>query len=213
MGAWKQRRAKPGGTAEAQASVPANDCMGQERFLFFLLSRNHRKEPNQHGCKQRDPLQNLSGRERDAPGMVQRPGRHEEQARPSAQPRHRPAHDRPGTGGAYSATSWSSRSWTTTTPTSPSRRRSGFLQDVPSLAPGAGLLPGGKARHPGKDLLQVRGQQHLRQPQAELRHRPGLLRQEAGPQGRDHRDRRRPVGHGPLHGLRLLWAWTARSSW
>ena len=43
----------------------------------------------------------------------------------------------------------------------------------------------------------------FRQPQAELRHRPGLLRQAAGPEGRHHRDRRRSVGHGPQHGLRL----------
>ena len=27
---------------------------------------------------------------------------------------------------------------------------------------------------------------------------------EAGPEGRDHRDRRRPVGHGPVHGLRVF---------
>ena len=39
---------------------------------------------------------------------------------------------------------------------------------------------------PRQDLLQVRGQQHLRLPQAEQRHRPGLLRQEPGPQGRHH---------------------------
>ena len=36
-----------------------------------------------------------------------------------------------------------------------------------------------------------------------VRHCPGLLCQAAGPQGRYHRDRRRPVGHGPVHGLRI----------
>ena len=55
----------------------------------------------------------------------------------------------------------------------------------------------------GKDLLQVRGQQHLRLPQAQFRHRPGLLRQKAGSARRHHGDGSRPVGHGPEHGLRL----------
>ena len=46
----------------------------------------------------------------------------------------------------------------------------------------------------------------LVQPQAQLRRGTGLLCQEAGPEGRHHRDRRRPVGHGPVHGLQLLRA-------
>ena len=58
----------------------------------------------------------------------------------------------------------------------------------------------------GAHLLQVRGQQHLRQPQAELCHRSGLLRQGAGSDRRDHGDRCRPVGHGAEHGLRLSGA-------
>ena len=47
-------------------------------------------------------------------------------------------------------------------------------------SPGTGLLSGEETGHPGKDLLQVRGQQHQRQPQAEFRHCPGLLRETAG---------------------------------
>lgn len=78
-----------------------------------------------------------------------------------------------------------------------------FLPDVPSLPAGSGLLSGGKAPDSGKDLLQVRGQQHLRLPQAQFRHRPGLLRQKAGSARRHHGDGSRPVGHGPEHGLRL----------
>ena len=46
----------------------------------------------------------------------------------------------------------------------------------------------------------------LRQPQAELRHRAGVLRQKAGTQGRYDRDGRRSVGHGPFHGLRVSGA-------
>ena len=57
-----------------------------------------------------------------------------------------------------------------------------------------------------EEKLQIRGQQHLRQPQAQFRHRAGLLCQAAGSQGRDHRDRRRPVGHRPLHGMFLFRA-------
>ena len=40
----------------------------------------------------------------------------------------------------------------------------------------------------------------------QLRYRSGLLRQEAGSQGRYDRDRRRPVGNRPQHGLLLLQA-------
>ncbi len=43
------------------------------------------------------------------------------------------------------------------------------------------------------------------QPQAQLRHRAGLLRQKAGLEGRHHRDRSRSVGHGAVDGLLLLW--------
>ena len=45
-----------------------------------------------------------------------------------------------------------------------------------------------------------------RQPQAELCHRAGVLRQKAGTQGRYDRDGRRSVGHGPFHGLRVSGA-------
>ena len=38
---------------------------------------------------------------------------------------------------------------------------------------------------------------------AYLRHCTGLLREEPGPERRHDRDRCRPVGHGPLHGLRI----------
>ena len=65
-----------------------------------------------------------------------------------------------------------------------------------------------KLQHPGQNLLQVRGQQHQRQPQAQLRHRPGLLRQGAGPDRRDHRDRRGPVGHRPGRWPAPTLAWT-----
>ena len=34
-----------------------------------------------------------------------------------------------------------------------------------------------------------------------------------GLKGRDHRDRSRPVGHRPVHGLLPTWAWTARCTW
>ena len=53
-----------------------------------------------------------------------------------------------------------------------------------------------KLGHPGEDLLQVRGQQHLRLAQAELRRRPGLLRQEPGPQAASPR-RRAPASGAP----------------
>ena len=66
------------------------------------------------------------------------------------------------------------------------------------------LLPREEARYSGEDLLQVRRKQHQRKPQAQLRYRSGLLCQEAGPQGRYHRDRCRSVGNSSFHGLLIL---------
>ena len=48
------------------------------------------------------------------------------------------------------------------------------------------------------------GQQHERKPQTELRDRAGVLREEAGAQGRDDRDGRRSMGYRPLDGLLVL---------
>ena len=50
------------------------------------------------------------------------------------------------------------------------------------------------ARYAGAHLLQVRGRQPGRQPQAQHRHRPGVLRQAGGRDPLRDRDRRRPVG-------------------
>ena len=50
------------------------------------------------------------------------------------------------------------------------------------------------ARHAGAHLLQERGRQPGRQPQAEHGDPPGLLQQGRGHQAHRHRDRRRPVG-------------------
>ena len=57
------------------------------------------------------------------------------------------------------------------------------------------------ARHAGADLLQVRGREPGRLAQAEHGRAAGLLQRQGRHQEAHHRDRRRPVGHGP--GLRL----------
>ena len=46
--------------------------------------------------------------------------------------------------------------------------------------------------------------QHVRQPQAEQRHSPGLLCQEAGTERCDNGNRRRSVGHSPFGSLLLF---------
>ena len=50
------------------------------------------------------------------------------------------------------------------------------------------------ARHAGADLLQERGRLAGRQPQAEHRHRPGVLQPRGGHHPARHRNGRRPVG-------------------
>lgn len=56
---------------------------------------------------------------------------------------------------------------------------------------------------PAKIYYKFEGNNTSGQPQAELCHRAGVLRQKAGTQGRYDRDGRRSVGHGPFHGLRV----------
>ena len=69
------------------------------------------------------------------------------------------------------------------------------------------------ARYPGPHLLQVRGREPGRQPQAEHRRRPGLLQQAGGHAPPHHRDRRRPVGHRALASPAPCSASSARSTW
>ncbi len=57
---------------------------------------------------------------------------------------------------------------------------------------------------PAKIYFKFRGQQHLRQPQAELGHRSGVLRQAAGPHRPGDRNGRRPMGNRAFGGLLLL---------
>ena len=57
------------------------------------------------------------------------------------------------------------------------------------------------ARHAGQDLLQVRGRQPGRLAQEQHRRRAGLLQQAGRHHAARHRDRRRPVGQRPQHGL------------
>lgn len=173
--------------------VPRRRFRGTGVFLFFERSKQHEGHP----------LQDLPHRGGNAPVLVQCSGRYEDEARAAAEPRHSVSHDPGGAGAGVLPGAGSSGAGRPDTlyrnpPGGPE-----FLPDVPSLPAGSGLLSGGKAPDSGKDLLQVRGQQHLRLPQAQFRHRPGLLRQKAGSARRHHGDGSRPVGHGPEHGLRL----------
>ena len=55
--------------------------------------------------------------------------------------------------------------------------------------------------YPGKDILQIRGNQPAGQPQAQYSRRTGILQQERGYKTPDYRNRRRPVGQ--LASIRL----------
>ena len=91
------------------------------------------------------------------------------------------------------------------------------LCPLPAVAALSRPPPGSGAPDAGPHLLQVRGCQSGRQPQAQHGHRPGVLQQGRGREAPGDRDRRRPVGHGPrvrrcalrprgqgLHGARQL---------
>ncbi len=75
-----------------------------------------------------------------------------------------------------------------------------YRQWRPTRAP-PGAPAGTGTSDPGPYLLQVRGRQPGRQPQAQHRGRPGLLQQRGRHQAHDHRNRRRPMGQRA--GLRL----------
>ena len=65
--------------------------------------------------------------------------------------------------------------------------------DAPVPRPPAGAAP----RYPGAHLLQIRGRQPGRQPQAQYRRAAGLLQQAGRHQPHHHRDRGRPMGLVP----------------
>ena len=136
--------------------------------------------------------------------MVQHAGGHEDQARAAVEPRHAEARDRRGARPCLLRRAREAGARQRYALVSDSGPDSRLLPDVPSEPARACLLPRARPGHPCEDLLQVRGQQHLRLPQAQQRRRPGLLREGAGPQGRHHRDGRGPVGHGAFDGVRVL---------
>ena len=74
----------------------------------------------------------------------------------------------------------------------------GGLLHLAPLAAGPRHQARGGARHPGEDLFQKRERQPGGQPQAQLGRCPGLLQHARGRQTPDHRDRRGPVGFGPV---------------
>ena len=78
-------------------------------------------------------------------------------------------------------------------------------------------LPGAPARAGGRDavadLLQVRGRQPAREPQAEHRGRAGLLQQAGGPDAARDRDRRRASGGARSRSPASSSASSARSTW
>ena len=97
----------------------------------------------------------------------------------------------------------------------------GPVRDVYAPLPAVAALPraspGSSPRDAGPHLLQVRGRQPGRQPQAQHGHRPGVLQQGRGREAPRDRDWCRPVGHGArlrrravrprgqgLHGARQL---------
>ena len=89
-----------------------------------------------------------------------------------------------------------------------------FLQDVPPVAAGARVLPREKARHARQKstissrATTPRGSHKLNSAIAQA-----YYAKKQGLKGRDHRDRRRPVGHGSFDGLLVFRTWTARSTW
>ena len=74
------------------------------------------------------------------------------------------------------------------------RRRARRLPAVAAHAAVPGPAAGEGPRHPGPDLLQVRGRQPGRLAQAQHRGAAGVLQRRRGRDQADHRDRRGPVG-------------------
>ena len=102
---------KPGGTAGVLLYYETDHkllslhfiCKGQGLFFWLLPPTsqdfiNKKKGEHDNGSRDKDPLQNLSGRERDAKGMVQCASRYGKQAGAPPEPGHLKAHDGTGTG-------------------------------------------------------------------------------------------------------------------
>ena len=82
------------------------------------------------------------------------------------------------------------------------RAGAGDLRPVAPVAADPRAPPRARARHPGADLLQVRGREPGRVAQAEHRRRAGVLQRGRGHHEAHHRDRRRAVGCVAGHGVR-----------
>lgn len=129
-------------------------------FLFSLFrpestaAITFRKETRTMAVN-KNSLQDLTFRRRASQILVQRARGYEEQARAAAQPRHRQAHDRPGTGRRFLRRTGKAGVQRNRRLHLHSGQNPQFLQNVPSLSAGARLLPGKAAGRPCKDLLQI----------------------------------------------------------
>ena len=171
------------------------------RFAVFLLPEIFFEGGSNYGT--RDPLQDLFRREGHPAVLVQRPRAHAA-ARAVSQPRDaRALHEGRPARRVLRRSDRSGAELYRRIHRDPGGHPR-LLQDVPSVAHRARVLSGKISRHARRDLLQVRGQQHLRLAQAEFRRGAGVLRQKAGPEIDHHRDGRGAVGHGAVHGGRVL---------
>ena len=200
---WAAQAVKPGGTAGSLLlSRQTVYLLSGGGFSFCFRAGRRRKEKPK--WQTRSPTKSISTKSempkawynlradmKNKPAPLLNPGTLQAHDRRRAAPRVLRRAGRAGAGQHHARTSRS-------------RRRSAISTrcTAPSPLVRAYCLEK-KLRHAGEDLLQIRGQQHQRQPQAQFRHRAGVLRQKAGPQGRDDRNRRRPVGHGAVDGVRL----------
>ena len=182
-------------------SCPCKGFVGDKGFFVAFVSKAKGDEDDQ-ATEHR--VQDLPVRGRAAHALLQRACRHACGSRPDAQPCNAQAGDRGRPLARVRHRACPPRAQRHR-PVHPDPRASTrVLPHVPPQPPGACEVLRRGAGHARKDLLQVRGKQHLRISQAQLRHRPGLLRQGTGPDQPHHRNGCRPMGHCACHGVRLL---------
>ena len=130
--------------------------------------------------------------------MVQRHGRHAQQADAASESRNETAAESLGSLSHFRRGAGRSGDEPDRPVDRYPRRSPRAVQKLPLHAAGQGLRTGKGARHPGAHLFQERERQSRRLAQAELGPRSSLLLQAARRHEHHDRDRRRPMGSRPV---------------
>jgi tryptophan synthase beta chain len=187
---------------EIYRSCPCKEILWGQRRLFYLPFP---KGSLYSVSENKIPYKIYLSEDEMPKAMVQRARGHEEQARAAAESRHAEAHDLRGSAPECSARELMAQELDNDDREIPSPQeiRDFYKMYRPSPLVRAYCLWRKSSKPRRRSTIKFEGNNTSGSHKLNSRHRAGVLREEAGAQGRHHRDGRRPVGHGAVDGLRL----------